>query len=278
MSVSIYDAAAGAQLQQIRMEILANNLANINTAGFKEDKAVFRAYLPEETVMSSTEETTTEEPAEGTTIEQGEAVLQIATTFPSDYIVTLDSVSTNFNDGMLTNTGNLLNFALQGDGFFCIQTPEGTEYTRNGSFTINDEGNLSTHDGFPVLGTGGAIMIDKERFTVDSEGNIYTVESDGGEYLADTSVGQMKIVDFDEPYPLAKGGNGRFYLTDPTIAEKPVENCEVRQGYIEGSNVNPILTMTEMIDVLRSFESYQKVIQAFDDINDKATTDIAKIA
>ena len=253
MSVSIYDAAAGAIIQQIRMDLLANNLANINTAGFKEDKAVFRSYLSEETAAIATEETTTENTA---------AVQTVTTALPSDYVVTLDGIRTNFNGGLLMKTGNPLNFALQGSGFFCIQTPNGTEYTRNGSFTINDEGLLSTQDGLPVLGTGGTISIDKENVTIDSEGNIYTVESDGGEYLADTSVGQIKIVDFDEPYPLEKSGNGRFHLTDTSIAEKEAENCEVRQGYVEGSNVNPTRTMTEMIEVLRIYESYQKIIQA----------------
>jgi flagellar basal-body rod protein FlgF len=283
MTISIYEAAAGAMNQQLRMEILANNLANINTAGFKEDKAVFRAYLPQEArtilVEPAAAATAVEEAvSEGTGSEIGEPFMTISTGMPSNYIVTLDGTATNFNEGIPMKTGNPLNFALQGSGFFCVQTPGGTQYTRNGSFTVNEQGLLSTQDGFPVLGTGGTITIDKENFTVDAAGNICTVNAEGGEYRADNSVGQLKVVDFDEPDVLIKAGNGLFDLKDLAIGEKPAENCEVRQGYVEGSNVNPVGTMTEMIEVLRTYESYQKVIQALDDINDKATTDIARIA
>ena len=98
MTISIYEATAGAQLQQIRMEIIANNLANINTAGFKEDKAVFHAYLPAEPVTASTREVATEEtvvqkPSEGATTEGSEAVHELVSTFPGDYVVSLERVS-----------------------------------------------------------------------------------------------------------------------------------------------------------------------------------------
>jgi flagellar basal-body rod protein FlgG len=269
MTVSMYDAAAGALIQQIRLDILANNLSNINTVGFKEDKAVFQTFLPD------TLGTPTGQPAEEGASENEEQVLS---PFPEDYAVNFEGAATNFTAGRLKHTGNPLDFALQGNGFFCIQTDEGTQYTRKGSFTINDEGLLSTQDGLPVLGTGGSIRLTEANFSVDSAGGIYTVDAEGGMYVDETVIAQIKVVDFDEPYPLKKEGDTRFSLGGPGIEEKEALDYEIRQGYVEDSNVDPMRTMTEMIEVLRHFEAYQKVIQAVDDINEKATEELAQIA
>ena len=251
MSGSIYMAASGAYYCEQKLDILSNNLANINSTGFKEEKPYFRVTEPPPEVAESLLEN------------------NISAEDPTAPLWQVLESQTVFTQGGLRATGSTLDLALDGKGFFCIQTPEGVRYTRNGSFTRNDEGELTTHDGLPVLGDSGNIQIDGGgRISVDETGNV----SVGG-----VAVGQLRIVAFDQPNQLQRLADGLFAPPELGAQESEPDNVKVHQGYLEQSNVEAVRTMTEIIDVLRSYESYQKVIQQIDETEAKAINDVGQV-
>jgi flagellar basal-body rod protein FlgG len=245
----------------MRLDVLSNNLSNIGTVGFKEDRTVFRAYLPASpNPIDETLQTTlmSEDP---TTLESYQV---------SNALVAFEGTRTDFSPGQLKQTGNAFDLAIDGNGFFCIQTPGGVQYTRKGNFTLNDEGVLANQEGLPVLGNGGEIkFVDGKEFFVDKEGNI---SIDGEE------IDTLKIVNFDDPDLLKKVGNTLFESTDPNMIEEKAENFNLNQGFIELSNVDAIRVMLEMIEVLRGYESYKKAIQSVDDITSKAINEVGQLA
>ena len=249
MSEAIYMAGSGALIQKRKLEILANNIANVNTVGFKEDKVSFNvANL-----------TGLENDKPGNNLASGGTQL-IPSKLPF-------KTFTNFSSGHLEHTGNSLDIALEGDGFFCIKTTEETQYTRKGNFTLNQEGIMVTQEGLPVLGDGGIIQIDTSDFVVDANGNIVV---DGG------VVATIKVVDFPQS-SLEKAGNTRFTTLDPMNKGETAEKVNVKQGYVEHSNVNIIRMMTDMIDTLRGYESYQKIIRSLNDIDSKAINEVGSV-
>lgn len=238
MSGSIYMATSGAEVQRLRLQILSNNLANINTAGFKEDRAVFR--LPEQGLDSAND--------------PRDPLSDSATSFSSVIPMT---THTNYAHGPIQRTGNPLDLAIEGKGFFSVQTDQGVRYTRNGSFTINPEGVLSTQDGDPIMGEGGEITIDGSDVSFDGSGNVIV---DG--ILTD----KLKIVTFSDTKALQKIGRSLFRLDENKGAEEPLAFGGVQQGFLEGSNVNAVKVMTELIEVQRGYESYQKMIKTMDEM------------
>jgi len=247
MSGGMYLAAAGALVQQMRLEMLANNVANINTVGYKGEKSVFR--VPEETL-----------PAEELRPEEGSQPL-------SPYAPPF-STMVDFSQGAIHQTGNPLDVALNGEGFFNVQTPDGIQYTRQGSFTLNTDGVLVTQDGYPVMGEGGEITIEGANVEIDELGGVYV---DGDE------VGRLQVTAFADNESLAKVGNGRFVSSDPAMVGNRPENTTVRQGHLESANVNPVQAMTEMIETSRAFEAYQKVIQSADEATEKSINSVGKV-
>ncbi|MCB2147975.1 MAG: flagellar basal-body rod protein FlgF [Deltaproteobacteria bacterium] len=246
MSGGMYLAAAGALVQQLRLEVLANNVANISTIGYKGDQSIFR--IPEET-----------DPQTFPTSIEG---IQSLSPYAPPFSTVID-----FSQGAIRQTGNPLDVAINGDGFFSIQTPDGVQYTRQGSFTLNAEGVLVTPDGYPVLGEGGEISLEEGTVEIDMEGAVYV---DGDE------VGRLRITDFPNTDTLKKAGNGRFVGSDASISGKRPENTTLSQGYLETGNVNPVRAMTEMIETSRAFEAYQKVIQSADEATSKSINDVGK--
>ena len=250
MSGAIYISAAGALNHQKKLEILANNIANVNTTGFKEDRTTFRIYDLKSLATDNS------------------AMSGIAK--PEPFLPLPSGTQPVFSQGGMRQTDNTLDMAIEGEGFFSVQTPDGVRYTRNGSFNLDKDGVLVTKDGFPVLGDGGEIKIadDDKIFTVDGEGSIS---------VDDKQIGKLNIVDFSQPYALSKVGNTLFELKDKGTKEIPAERCQIQQGYIELSNVDVIKSMTEMIETFRGYESYQKVIKSVDDVNGKAINEIGRI-
>ena len=243
LTQAMYAATIGATNNQLRMDALANNLANISTPGFKQDRLVFRVPVEAEKAGDS-----------HTGYLQGPS-----SPMPS-------GARTDFSQGGLSKTDNALDLALNGTGFFCIKTPGGTHYTRNGSFSINADGVLATKGGLPVLGKGGEIKINGSDVHVDERG---TVSVDG------TEVGALKLVTVSQPDSLKKMGNALFAGGSD---EKEADGVKIRQGYIETSNVNAVRMMTEMIDLSRGYESYQKMIQSLDDAAKKSISDVGRLA
>ena len=241
MSGIIYKAGAGAILQQIRMETYANNLANVNTIGFKADQPVFRFDPPE--IPADTADNTPR---------------------LSPYALPLEYV-TNFEAGPMRQTGSPLDVAIVGKGFFEVQTPDGLQYTRNGSLSINAEGELSTSEGWPVMGQGGAISIEGSRVEINEEGQV-VVDGD--------VVGILKVVDFADTSGLKKTGNSLFKDDGAGAGMKTAGGYRIAQGTLESSNVDAIRTMTEIIETLRVFETYQKVIRSADEATAKTVNEV----
>ena len=244
LTQAMYAASVGAFGNQQKLDVLSNNLANINTPGFKQDKLVFRVPFEKEG-------------------DSPQNFLQ----GPSAPIPS--GARTDFSQGILRHTDNAMDLALDGDGFFCIQTPMGTNYTRNGSFGINGDGLLSTEDGLPVLGQGGEIQVGGSNIHVDEDGNVFV---DGDQ------VDTLKIVSVSQPESMKKMGNSLFALGGSEAAQEMTEGFKVMQGYIETSNVNSIRVMTEMIDLSRGFEAYQKIIQFLDDAAKKSINEVGRVA
>ena len=246
MDYGIYVAASGFLSQEKRLEIIANNLANANTAGYKGDMPVFRISnpsLPESQV------------GQGAALSA--AVLSV-----------LPQVRTDFSQGPLTQTGNPLDVAIVGEGFFEIETPRGPRYTRKGDFTLSTDGTLVTQGGHPVKGEGGAIALTEGEVTIDQTGTVFV---DGKEE------GQLRVVTFPATENLVKEGEGLFAWDGEGSQARPSDEVDVRQGYLENSNVDAIREMVQMIEALRVFEDHQKMIQAFDSAHKSAVNEIGRL-
>ena len=217
------------------IEIIANNLANVNSVGFKK-------------CLSFTEiiKNASENPqAEGT----------------------VNSII-DFSQGELFETGNKLDFAISGPGFFSVQTEQGILYTRQGNFTLNEDSYLTTSSGDLVLGQGGPIAIDNEC-DIAENGAIIS----NGEVLD-----YLSIVNTTNTSKLQPVGYGYFKTTDESIL-MPVDQdkINVKSGYLENSNVDPMTEMVSMIEIYRRFEANQKAIQAQDQTLDKAVNDVGVV-
>lgn len=245
MNSGIYPAVSGSLAAMRRMDVISNNLANVNTPGYKKEKMSFEGLLAGNV----------NPPA----VPQG---------MTADPILQKENVYIDYAGGPTSQSGNPLDLALDGDGFFAVTTPQGTAYTRQGNFRTSADGTLVTVDGFPVQGAGGkAIRIEGSRVEIDSRGGI-TVDG--------TQTGALSIVDFEKPYALTKVGNALFVATDPQVATQ-AGKAQVQQGHLEGSNVDSISEMVQLIETNRYFEACSKVIQNFDAIAGKAANDIGKV-
>jgi flagellar basal-body rod protein FlgF len=234
MIKSIYTAEASMRPKMTRMEVLANNLANINSTGFKKDK-LFVQMLQDNAAKKDHEGE-----FDGVAVQK--------------YV--------DFTEGSLNQTGNPLDLALQGRGFFAVETNAGTRYTRAGSFRFDNQGTLVTNDNQPVLGVAGHIRLPQGK--QDTQDGIRILET--GEIMQDKNVlGQLRIVDFADTSGLVKEGDGFF---TPGPGQVPTEVTQgttaVRQGYLEESNVDGIVEMLEMIELNRGFETDQKSLQSLD--------------
>jgi flagellar basal-body rod protein FlgG len=174
----------------------------------------------------------------------------------------------NFIQGTLEQTGNNLNFAIDGNGLFKVMTPEGEMYTRNGSFTLNQNGDLVTSEGYPLLGQNGPITLEGSNFGLGTNGQIIV---DG------QIIDQINITDIVNVNDLDKYGQSYYVAREGlTIQEAPF-NGEILQGFLEGSNINPIDEMVNMINIMRSYESSNRAAKAYDEMLQRAVNDIGKL-
>lgn len=182
--------------------------------------------------------------------------------------VRIDRLDVNFGQGQLNETGNDLDFAIRGEGFFQIETPEGLRFTRDGSFKLNSRNELVTSEGYIVLGTDGPINLDAERITFSGSGEIL---SDG------EVVNQFSMIHMDNLTDLRKTGNNLFRLEEGSAVEGLPFQGEIVQGFLENSNVDTIKEMVRMITMHRNYESNQRMIRAYDELLQKAVTEIGRI-
>jgi flagellar basal-body rod protein FlgG len=174
---------------------------------------------------------------------------------------------TDYGQGSFRTTGNPLDVALLGDGFFTVDTPDGVRYTRNGNFSLAQDGTVQTPSGFPVLGTSGPIKID--NWSKVSSGDISI--SPRGEVMVDKMViGQLRIVDFAKPYALDKDGNSFFVPKEGVAPIETSATTAVKQGMLEESNIDAIEEMVKMIELNRTYETDQHMTTIQDSTLDKA--------
>lgn len=214
------------------LDVVANNLANIDTAGFKAERMV----IVEDPVASRRPW------VDGPPL----------TTFVRDLASVRDG-----SDGRLDETGNPLDVALRGDGYFVLQTPEGERYTRNGHFRLDTAGNLVSEDGHPVQGQGGQpLALAAEDLTID-------IARDGTLSSERGNIGRLRVVRFADASALEPTADGLALAGDQVAEEAPAP--ELIQGMIEKSNVEPILEIERMIRVQRAYDQAKMVIDREDD-------------
>jgi flagellar basal-body rod protein FlgG len=177
------------------------------------------------------------------------------------------ATKTDFRQGHLEQTENVLDMALSGPGFFQINTPEGIQYTRNGTFTRNAQGEIVTQEGHTVVG-GGLIPADVVELSVAEDGSIY---ADGD------VIGRFEIVEFEDPEILAKAGRSNFVTKVEGVQGQPAAETTVAQGYIERSNSDPVLESINLIDTVRTYEVFQKVVLTFQEIGQKTFSDVGRL-
>jgi flagellar basal-body rod protein FlgF len=231
-------AVIGLFRQERRYELISNNLSNVQTPGFKKDMPIFHQVFSE-------------------ALHPSLSILSMDTEFSQ----------TLLEQGEIRNTGNPLDLAIEGEGFFKIKTPEGVRYTRNGNFRLNREGVLVQSDGFPVLSRNGEITL---------QGNQISVERDGAVKVNGADRDKLALVTFADLKGLKKEGKTLFRL-EGEQEEKEAQGAGVLQGALENSNVNALEEMVQMIDSLRTFETCYKIVQAQDEMNAKAVNDLAKV-
>lgn len=262
MIEGLFISASGMLPKAARHEAVANNLANVEVPGFKRDGMFLR--------------------------EMREAMKRQSGDYPDWRINRFEGTWTDFEQGKLQQTGDLFDLALNGRGFFAVRTPEGIQYTRNGSFSKNSQGILVNMLGYPVLDVDGGEIAIPERFQtpiVDASGTVRGRDELLGE---EQVIARLQIVDFPELYdrnakaqtpyqpPLIKGKEGLF-IPRPGTRRIEAQEVQVVQGFLESSNVEPVLEMVRMIDLYRSYEADHRAIQVQDSTLERAVNDVGRV-
>lgn len=231
-----------------QMETITNNLANINTKGFKKDKLFVHGLIEKIKALQKKDEL-------------------------SRPHVPYTAAVSDFTQGELVDTNRPFDVAITGEGFFVVEIPDGEAYTRDGRFALSADGILTTLDGKIVLGEGGPIEIDIEQ---NSASQILINEE--GEILIDGKLSdKLQIITLDNPRKLIKMGSNLFQLADNSESPRPADNVSVKQGFLEESNVNPVSEMVAMIHILHAYRTSEKVIKTHDSILGKAVNNIGRV-
>lgn len=251
MDRGTYIAASGGLAQFKKLEIVNNNLANINTVGFKREVLEGEAQSFEKTLASVI---SGKDPYAKGDNDRTQAVVNVG-------------ASTDFTQGPIQSTSNPLDVALRSSNeFFAVNTPEGLQYTRAGNFTLNSEGTLVTQDGFEVQGDGGAIQLSGPGATIQSDGTV----------LAGNKVqGALAVYKFEDPSTLIRAGGNRFSVSKGSSAPAQVR-ANIATGSLEMSNVSAITSVTDLMSAQRAFQMYTKAADSIDTINQAAINQIGR--
>lgn len=280
----IYTGASGMVANQHRLDAISNNMANVDVTGYKRDQAAFKAFP--ELMLRRTNDNGMRTIPWGV-VDKAPVVGKLGTG------VELNEIYTVFEQGSLKETGNSFDIALEGDGFFAVMTPEGERYTRNGSFLIGPEGMLVTKQGYPVLGENGPINVKKHNIMIDQDGKIFhnkLLADDPNRLVGETEnqweeselLDTLKLVSFKRTRFLQKKGESLWMDTEfsgkAQVMGKELDapRPKVYSGFLEGSNVNPVTEMVQMIEVNRAYEANQKVIQSEDQSLGKLINEYAR--
>jgi flagellar basal-body rod protein FlgF len=230
MDAAIYKALSGAIAQMRKLEVASQDLANVNTSGYKGQRLAFNEVLA--------------------------ARLPAGTR--SGGFVAVGNQRTNFSQGEHQGTGNPFHLAIDGEGYFVVDTPRGERYTRSGGFTLSADGTVITPQGEPLLGEGGALQVTGGKMEIAMDG---TVRSENGE------VGKLRIVRFLDDQRVAKEGANLLRSEPPNVED--IAAPRVVQGNLEQSNVSPIDSMVSMITIQRQFEAYERAMKLMDGATQK---------
>jgi flagellar basal-body rod protein FlgF len=235
-------AASGLRARMESLDLLANNIANASTGGYKADREFYSLYVAPE--ASGNE--------------------------PSSTMPLIERPWVDHAQGLLHNTGNPLDLALSGKGFFAVNGPGGPLYTRNGNFRLATDGKLTTSDGYPVRDSQGSpITLQPARpLDISSDG---TVTQDGA------VVGKLEIVDFTSTAGLSKQGSSYFRTVDPSVRPVAPLGTSVEQGQLESSNTGSAEGAVRLVSVMRQFEMLQKAVFLGAEMNKKAIEEVAKV-
>ena len=223
-----------------QLDVVANNIANANTTGYKSTSSIFQDFLSNSA-------------SDGTFS---------STDAPIHFVFDRESWR-DYSQGPIRQTGNPLDIALDGQGFIAVQTQAGERYTRNGALKINASGQLVTADGATVEGDGGPITFQAtdRRISIAADGRISVLE---GNASAETLRGKIRLVNFASPQQLEAAGASTFSAPDG-VAPQPATNVRIIQGAVEGSNVNAVAEMTRMIEISRTYSMIASLMQSRDD-------------
>jgi len=261
MIKGLYNSAAGMLPLPYRQDLITNNLSNVNTAGYKQDRAFIRELVTADLYLNENQIASTGTPPPMVDISPPAFRASVG---DSSQVV---QMVTDFSQGAMDITGIDFNLAIEGDGFFTVQTPGGDRYTRNGNFSMNPDGNLATSEGHPVLGSAGPLNVQGGKLKVQENGDVY---------VDDIMVGTLQISDFPKPYELNKITDN-LYAPRGAAAPQPSQNFIIKQGALEASNAYGIDQLVAMIEVERYFEFGQRAIRMQDETLQQAVTQIGKI-
>ncbi|MGA2973916.1 MAG: flagellar hook-basal body protein [Spirochaetia bacterium] len=278
----LYTAASGMNVQQNRLDEIANNLANVDLNGYKKDTAIQKAF-PEMLIRRMNDN--------GVYVFPFGSVDTMPIVGAVGTGVETNEVYTNFEQGALKQTENDFDVALEGGGFMTVQTPQGERLTRNGAFLLNSDGYLVTKAGDFVLGENGPMKLKKNNFVIDEDGTVWqnsTFAADDKRLVSQSEnqwenmekVDRLKIVDVKRERYLQKQGNSYWQTTDESGSGEIVAagaRPKVRQGFLEGANVNAVQEMVEMIEVNRAYDANQKTIQTEDSLISKLWNEVVKV-
>ena len=257
MVKGLYTAYTGMANEQKRLDIIANNLANSATVGYKEESVTSQSFDEMLTLkIKDASEAFNDRPIGNMSLG-----------------VKLGEVYTDYGQGSLRQTSNTYDFALEGNGFFTISVTDkagnvSNEYTRNGSFTMTKDGYIVDEDGNHLMGEGGELQVPTDAAAV-------VVDTTGGVYADGVYVDTLQIVDFDDYDYLTKQGDTRYKALEG--ATETASKALVRQGFTEQSNVNVVSEMVEMIAITRAYEANQKIIKSIDGTLDLAANSVGKV-
>lgn len=240
MNAGIYSAVSGSVSALIRLDAITNNLANSSTPGFKAERLVQRAA------------------------QVGTAPSATAVPTP----ITRASLETDFSQGPIEPTGNPLDIALSGSGFFVVDGPHGERLTRRGNLSIDAEGFLATSDGARVQGENGDLHISDGKLAISPDGSVRA---------GDLTVGKLRLVTVADPGRLVREGGTSFVAGTQNPLDAAPGAVEVQQGALEGANVSSVANLVALVDTMRGFEAYMRAAERLDQATGRAISDVGRV-
>ncbi len=258
MATGIYIAMGGARNQERRLDTLSNDLANAQTPGFKTQEAIYKQIHTDATALSNPN--------------QAMGLNHPVRFLPEDRLpVVLDQRYTKFSQGSLRFTGNDLDLAINGEGFFTVEGANGPVYTRNGTFMTSKDGTIVDQQGFALLDEKGAPIV-----LPNAAGKV-GVGSDGTVSVGEDIIAQLGLVKFNNQQELERIGNSGYQ--NPVGADDPIplDDPDVRQQYLESANVNPVHTMAMLIKTNRVFDLNTRAMQAYKEMDEQSAREVGRL-